>query len=215
MPKGQNRRGPHPSTQKSYAQRYGITRDQAGKLIRDGVDPEDEPAVQTWIRLHVRTRRSVIDTRAEAQPPFLPSSNGDRALGTLEGLKAFREHEAKLRTRVRHAEQSAKVSDVRAWQEQWVSAYEQMHKAEKALIDVQQKQFELDLKKGGMMRRDVFQQAIWEVANGFRQLLDNAPERVAAKVIGLSSYAEAIEILGRERDLFIRFIRMHLGKTYP
>lgn len=104
MPRGQNRRGSYPNTQRGYAQRYGTTRDVIYRYIRGGGDPEDEAAVLDFIRRHTRSASH------SAPPPSQPRSapprprthpNGDTALGifydsrwlTVEEWHALKEAE--------------------------------------------------------------------------------------------------------------------------
>lgn len=201
MPKGvHNKKGRHSLL--FYAQVYGCNREQMGRAVREGVDPEDPAAVDTWLKTRTRNIRRIN--------PNLPNGNGPgpengqnpmvrRAEGLTEGMIALREAEADLSVRYMNAIRSGNADAIRFWRDEWTNIFEQLRRVETANPEIQRE-------KGEAVRVSEVRTFVTVMITQFRAALDAAPERLAHKLVGLSA-VQIIDELKKEHRIILRALK--------
>lgn len=204
MPKGSKKRS-YKHSQEFYARVYGCTRDQMGRAVREGINPEDPAAVSQFLAQRTRAKidpiRPAETFHAEQNQAHI--SNGSieaahRAIGLAEGIRALQKAEAHLSEKYELAIEKGNPEAIRFWKEEWLSVFDQLRRIEAVNPEIERE------KRESVRISDV-EIFIHRMASAIREAIEAAPERVVHKLVGMS-VPEMLEELKRENEIVLRHL---------
>ncbi len=204
MPKGSKKRT-WKHSQEFYARIYGCTRDQIGRAVREGINPEDPSAIAQFLAQRTRTKidpiRPAPTFHEEQNSVQIRSGNGQtvhRATGLAEGIRALQKAEAHLNEKYELAIEKGNPEAIRFWREEWTTVFDQLRR-------IEQVNPEIEREKGESVRLSEVEIFIHRVASAIREAIDAAPERVVHKLVGMD-VPEMLEELKRENEIVLRHL---------